>query len=150
MLPATSSSPRPCALVAERPANGLHQWLLLALHFRRRSCAAPRRRGSSRGGALTACPLHSAGGCPGGRQQGLPLPVPLLAPLLALLGSWLLCFPALLFFVSLRLPVFSSVPFLVSDLACLVCTVQIKLSLLLFAYMQTAQGSAAVETQRRC
>ena len=36
------------------------------------------------------------------------------------------CFPALLFYVGLRLPVFSRVPFLVSDLACLVCSVQIK------------------------
>ena len=32
----------------------------------------------------------------------------------------------MLFHVGLRLPVFSRVPFLVSDLACLVCTVQIK------------------------
>ena len=37
-----------------------------------------------------------------------------------------LCFPALLFYVGLRLPVFFRVPFIVSDLACLVCTVQIK------------------------
>ena len=37
-----------------------------------------------------------------------------------------LCFPALSFYVGLQLPVFSRVPFLVSDLACLVCTVQIK------------------------
>ena len=36
------------------------------------------------------------------------------------------CFPALLFNVGLQLPVFSLVPFLVSDLACLVCTFQIK------------------------
>ena len=43
-------------------------------------------------------------------------------------GPWLVrrCFPALLFYVGLRLPVFSRVSFLVSDLACLVCTVQIK------------------------
>ena len=43
-------------------------------------------------------------------------------------GSWLvrLCFPALFFYVGLRLPVLFCVPFLVSDLACLVCTVQIK------------------------
>ena len=36
------------------------------------------------------------------------------------------CFPALFFYVGLRLPVLFRVPFLVSDLACLVCTVQIK------------------------
>ena len=43
-------------------------------------------------------------------------------------GSWLVgrCFPALLFNVGLQLPVFSLVPSLVSDLACLVCTFQIK------------------------
>ena len=48
MLPATSSSPRPCAQVAERSADGLHRWRLLALHFRWRARAAPRRRGSAR------------------------------------------------------------------------------------------------------
>ena len=36
------------------------------------------------------------------------------------------CFPALFFYVGLRLPVIFRVPFLVSDLACLVCSVQIK------------------------
>ena len=36
------------------------------------------------------------------------------------------CFPALSFYVGLRLPVLFRVPFLASDLACLVCTVQIK------------------------
>ena len=36
------------------------------------------------------------------------------------------CFPALLFNVGLQLPVLFRVPFPISDLACLVCTVQIK------------------------
>ena len=36
------------------------------------------------------------------------------------------CFTALYFSVGLQLPVFSRVPFLVSELACLVCTVQNK------------------------
>ena len=35
-------------------------------------------------------------------------------------------FPALSFYVGLRVPVIFRVPFLVSDLGCLVCTVQIK------------------------
>ena len=48
-------------------------------------------------------------------------------------GSWLVrqCFPALFFYVGLRLPVLFRVPFLLSDLACLVCTVQIKVVSLL-------------------
>ena len=48
VLPATSSPPRPCPPVAERPADGLHRWRLPALHFRWLSRAAPRRRGSAR------------------------------------------------------------------------------------------------------
>ena len=44
---ATSGPPRPCAPVVERPADGLHLWRLLALHFRRRSHATPGRRESA-------------------------------------------------------------------------------------------------------
>ena len=48
LLPATSCSPTPCAPAVARPADGLPRWRLLALHFRRRSRVAPRRRGSAR------------------------------------------------------------------------------------------------------
>ena len=44
LLPATFGPPRPSAPVAERPADGLHLWRLLALHFRRRA-RAPRSAG---------------------------------------------------------------------------------------------------------
>ena len=77
LLPATFSALLPCAQVEGRPADGLPRWRLPALHFRRRSRAAPRRRGS--------------------RAERQPV-----------------------------LLVFFRVPFLVPDLACLVCTVQIK------------------------
>ena len=48
------------------------------------------------------------------------------------------CFPALFFYVGLRLPVLFRVPFLVSDLACLVCTVQIKVVSLLSDHANVA------------
>ena len=49
-------------------------------------------------------------------------------------GSWLvrLCFQALLSTVCLQLPVFPHVPFLACDLACSVCTVQIKVVSIIF------------------
>ena len=65
---------RPCAPVAERPADGLHRWRLLALHFWLRR--APRPDGGCPpwppGGALTArCP-RSAGRGPRRRRSGPP------------------------------------------------------------------------------
>ena len=77
--------------------------------------------GSRPGGASTARPARSAG-------SGPCVPGPARAPLLAGLGSRLVrrCFQAPLSTVGLQLPVFPRVPFLACDLACLVCTVQIK------------------------
>ena len=84
LLPATFSSLRPCAPVEERPADGLPRWRLPALHFRRRSRAAPRRRVSraERQPVLPA-PL---GAVLVGAARALPLPVSASAPLLARLG----------------------------------------------------------------
>ena len=47
--------------------------------------------------------------------------------------------------VGLRLPVFSRVPFLVSDLACLVCTVQIKVLSLSLSLSSCCNASGAFE-----
>ena len=57
-------------------------------------------------------------------------------------------FPALSFFVGLLLPVIFRVPFLVSDLACLVCTVQIKVVSLLFKFRQRRQVTFSLSVQR--
>ena len=84
LFPATFSSLRPCAPVEGRPADGLPRWRLPALHLRRRSRAAPRRRVSraERQPVLPA-PL---GAVLVGAARALPLPVPARAPLLARLG----------------------------------------------------------------
>ena len=67
--------------------------------------------------------------------RALLLPVPTLAPLLALLGVLACeaaamiskpCCPSPPVTVGLQLPLFPRAPFLACDLACLVCTVQIK------------------------
>ena len=85
LLPVTFSSLRPCAPVAERPADGLPRWQLPALHFQRRSRRwKPRRRGS-RAESQPVIPARF-GAVLVGAARGLPLPVPVLAPLLVRLG----------------------------------------------------------------
>ena len=73
-------------MVASRPADGLHRWRLLALHFWWRLRAVPRRLGSAR--AVPRPPVLPArpGAVLVGDARAFPLPVPALVPLLALLG----------------------------------------------------------------
>ena len=54
-------------------------------------------------------------------------------------------FPALLFSVGLRLPVISLVPFHASDLACLVCTVQITVVPI---YVEASEESSPIRPAR--
>ena len=72
---------------------------------------------------------------------------------------YLRCFPALLFNVGLQLPVFSRAHFLISDLACLVCNVQIKVvaiyclrmictcTLVIFVFLKTGVPGAIMARQ---
>ena len=89
-------------------ANGQHLRRLLALHVRRRSLAAPRRRGSAREEPRQHVLPARPGAVLVGDTRALPRPMPARAPLLARLGSWLVRrrFQALLSTVGLQLPEF--------------------------------------------
>ena len=123
-----------------------HLWRPLPLHrdIRRRLRAATRRRGSARAEPRQ----HVLPARPGAVLVGAICPAascvrvsPSLSPAGGPGSSG--CFPALLFTVGLQLHVFPRVPFLVCDLACLVCTVQIKVVSLSHGHYTVVMGKRA-------